>query len=372
MVQGHTFYVLLSDAVREEGWYGWHSYVHGYTAPAFLFGAGLAFGITTFPKWAEQTRFSPATRRRLVRYLTIIGIGYLLHLPSFSLVRALQLTSVERLERVVRVDALQHIGVSLMLMQLLAIGLRRQRRFVFAVGAIGAAAVLAAPYLWRLPATEVLPLWLAAYVNADAGSVFPIAPWCGFICAGILTAHLLADARRQDRELAGTPRRGLFVDEKLALLAAASALTGVALNASGFDPFGEHNFWKTSPYFFLRRLGTLFAFLSLLCVFDRLVLQRMARGGRALKVMGTLAQETLIIYVVHLLILYGSPVRQGLHQELSRALGLWGSIGGFLLVFVVSAGIALAWNTIKTHRPPTFAAVRMALAAVVLYGLFQG
>jgi uncharacterized membrane protein len=47
MVQGHTFTALIEDAVRALGWYRWHSYVHGYTAPLFMFSAGLAFGVTT-------------------------------------------------------------------------------------------------------------------------------------------------------------------------------------------------------------------------------------------------------------------------------------------------------------------------------------
>ena len=37
MVQGHTFSSLLDPSVRAERWYQHHNFVHGYTAPMFLF-----------------------------------------------------------------------------------------------------------------------------------------------------------------------------------------------------------------------------------------------------------------------------------------------------------------------------------------------
>jgi uncharacterized membrane protein len=48
MVQGHVFTELLSSDYSGERWVRHHRFVHGYTAPMFLFAAGLAFGVTTF------------------------------------------------------------------------------------------------------------------------------------------------------------------------------------------------------------------------------------------------------------------------------------------------------------------------------------
>ena len=54
MVQGHVFTTLLDATTKAQGWYPHHSAFHGYTAPMFLFGAGLAFGYTTFKKWDDH------------------------------------------------------------------------------------------------------------------------------------------------------------------------------------------------------------------------------------------------------------------------------------------------------------------------------
>ena len=125
MVQGHVFSSLLSAEVRSERWYSHHNFVHGYTAPMFLFAAGLAFGYTTFRAWDAQTRVGPAFWKRMRRYAMLIGIGYALHLPSTSLAALMEL-SPERLRSWLAIDVLQHIGVSLMCCQVLLLFARRQ------------------------------------------------------------------------------------------------------------------------------------------------------------------------------------------------------------------------------------------------------
>src|SRR5688572_12434418 len=59
MVQGHTFTTLIDPVVRRARWYRHHEFLHGYTAPMFLFASGLAFGYTTFRAWEANTRPGP-------------------------------------------------------------------------------------------------------------------------------------------------------------------------------------------------------------------------------------------------------------------------------------------------------------------------
>ncbi len=59
----------MSFARRLLRWFDAHRYVHGFTAPMFLLGAGLAFGITTLPNLDAHAVWGTRMRARLSRYL---------------------------------------------------------------------------------------------------------------------------------------------------------------------------------------------------------------------------------------------------------------------------------------------------------------
>src|SRR5690606_27303281 len=83
-----------------------------------------------------------------------------------------------------------------------------------------------------------------------------IVPWCGFIAAGIVCADVILRARQAPDSLATMARLVLF----------GAALLGISkgMDLLGLDLFGEHNYWKTSPWFFMRRLGWLCVVLGAL------------------------------------------------------------------------------------------------------------
>lgn len=367
MVQGHTFNVLIEDSVRSQRWYGWHGYVHGFTAPIFLFSAGLAFGMTTFRRFAAHTTWTPTFRKRIHRYVLLIAIGYAMHLPGMSLAFTFQQATAADWRRFLKVDALQHIGVALLVCELLVLWLKQRRRVVVTLGILAAAVVLSGPLMWRLPVERALPMWLAGYFNDHTGSIFPLIPWAGFVFAGVLTAHFLGEA---SRDPAGRPLR-----EKLAVGAAALALVAYALDHSGLELFGAHNFWKTSPYFFLWRVGLVLALLLTLCCFECWLRRRSERAGtgKLLTAIQTIGQQSLVIYVAHLLVLYGSPFRHGLHLDYGRQMNVLQASGVFVCIFAGMTALAWAWQHMHTRRPQAFGAVRHVLTIlVVLMFLVRG
>lgn len=48
MIQGHSFTALLQPAEYRGSWSTWHTLLHGLTAPMFLLGGGLAYGLVLF------------------------------------------------------------------------------------------------------------------------------------------------------------------------------------------------------------------------------------------------------------------------------------------------------------------------------------
>ncbi len=363
MVQGHTFREVLDLGIREHRWHGYHNYVHGYTAPIFLFSSGLAFGITTFRSWEKHLELGPTLLKRLERYALLLLIGYALHLPRFSLAGLMSLPDAE-LGPALAIDALQNIGITLAVAELSVVALRTQRRFVAFVAALAVGLVLVAPALWRLDVSSV-PAFFAGYVNADTGSIFPLAPWAAFLLAGILTAHALWDP----------VERAVRPNAHLVLLAigVATALVGKNLSEAGIDGiFGEHNYWKTSPYFFLVRLGVVWTVLALLMVAANVVAQTRASSSPKRGIVQTLGAETLVIYVAHLFVLYGSPLTPGIVPVIGPTLGLLESALLFGAIFVAMIATALAWHHLKTRHPVPFHRTRRALTAVlVLLFLFS-
>jgi len=364
MVQGHTFNVLIEEAVRPEKWYRWHGYIHGYTAPMFLFAAGLAFGITTFRRWDDHTRLGRELYKRIERYLTIIAIGYLLHLPRFSF-DALTHASEHQMRVFLKVDALQNIGVTLLACELLVFLLAKRERLVAALAVLATAVVLVGPWAWRQPVEAWLPLALVGYVNDHAGSSFPMVPWSGFILVGIVAAYAVHHAR---------PKVGWNgLGKGFATAGSALLALPLLLYTAGIDPFGEHNFWKTGPWFFLWRVGMVMILLALLCGLAAWLGRRTESGhppGRALPVLQVMGQESLVVYVGHLVVLYGSPAHTGFHHSLGRQLGPGAALLFFFGLFAVMAALAWSWHTLKTRRPSEFGMVRLALLGLVLLYVF--
>lgn len=360
MVQGHVFTTLLDRATKSQGWYPHHSFVHGYTAPMFLFGAGLAFGYTTFRQWEQHAAGGAPARKRYQRYFWLLFIGYLLHLPSLSLSRLLGISDPQTIARMFQADVLQHIGVSLALCQVLVWLVKRRGLFVAIIAALGIVSIAAAPWVWGLDLSDgLLPTWAAAYVNASTGSAFPLVPWAGFTYAGIVVAYALGAERRE--RLADVSQVAAW---PLTALALGCLIVPIVLDRFGPFAWPSHNFWKVNPLFTLWRLGNVLAILALFCHVERILLRCGILGaearGRGSKVavrvsrwIKLIAAESLIIYVAHLLVLHGSVLAPGLkHGDVAHehSLGLGGASVVALALFLAMVGLAKLWNELKRER----------------------
>ena len=379
MVQGHVFSTLLDSATKAEGWYPHHSFVHGYTAPMFLFGAGLAFGYTTFRKWDEHTRSRAAALKRFKRYGWLLIIGYGLHLPTLSLAGILQIDDPARIARMLQVDVLQHIGVTLAICQALLLVVKNKRVFVAIIGLLGAASVFAAPWIWNIDLSHgPIPVGLAAYVNGSTGSIFPVLPWAGFTTAGIVVAYVV-----------GVGGSATSVSAKVAwpfaVLATAFMLVPIVIDRFGPLPWPAHNFWKTDPLFFFWRLGNVLAVLALLCFVERFLSALGWLGEVPTTWAGRIAQrllpwvkligaESLIIYVAHLVALHGSVLAPGIKHggwvdESGEGVGVAALITlGMMLAMLL---LARVWTELKKQKTG-FAVVQLTMVSVIAVLMVTG
>lgn len=347
MVQGHVFTSLLDPSYAAQRWHRHHNFVHGYTAPMFLFASGLAFGYTTFRAWESNTSVGDGLWKRFRRYGWLLGIGYVLHMPALALTRLVHIEDEGTWRNWLQVDVLQHIGVSLVLLQLLALAVRKQAAFVAIVAVLFVAVVFGAPIVWRWDVAAHLPLGIASYVNAGTGSLFPLVPWAGFTYAGILVAFAARRVKKPSHELAWP----------LLALTVAAFVVPIGLNRTGFQPYGPHDFWKTDPYYFFFRLANVLSVLTAWCFVERFAdargwlkegtQQARTRAGRFLELVRIVGAESLLIYVVHLVFLHGSVLSTGVEHYVGQSLTLGQASIGAATLFLAMVALAWTWHEWK-------------------------
>jgi catechol 2,3-dioxygenase-like lactoylglutathione lyase family enzyme len=327
MVNGHTLHALLTTSVRHGAFYAGYLYFRGLVSVAFMLAAGLAFYLTVLLRAPANP--TAERRRRVGRALEIIAIGFLLRLPLSALLSFDMHAARAALLQLVPVDVLPCIGVSLLVLELLAF-MRDRRAVVFGCGVLATLAALLTPWASTLPAALPFGL-LTTWLGPQVGSSFPLLPYAGFVFAGVVLGAIALPTGAGTRprvialRLTGT---GFSLGFASWLASHAPAgLTAMALP-------GVH-----TPSFFLIKL----AIVTVACAALVLGLRRMRALPRPLSI---LTRETLCIYVFHLFVLYGFPfaLARRIGQELSLPAALAAS-GGMI---AASAAFGLAWHHAKS------------------------
>jgi hypothetical protein len=352
MLYGHTTSALLAPYYQVGRWFDIWQFQRGLTSSLFLLLGGFAFSIATSRRWTSHAGWSPALLKRVRRFGLFVLLGYSLHLPASQLA-VLPYVDAERWRAFLAVDVLQLIGVSFIGIQLLVLVTQSRRAFMFATLVLAAVAIFATPAVWRVDWTHVMPPIAAAYMSQATGSQFPLFPWAGFMLLGAGLGQLYA--RWGAGDLSTFAQRGLIVPG-VVLLIAANVLKSRQAELFGAGP------GAFVPAEVMLRIG---ACLIILAAFAHLS----RRINRLPHIFGAVAQESLLIYFVHLCIVYGSVWNPGLLQLYGQTRTPGQTI--VLVVLVVSSMAALAyyWNGFKHVKPKAARIVSYVTGAGLLLWL---
>ena len=350
MVETHVVNAYLPASVRVGSkFFFWLTFVNGLVAPAFLFATGFSLMLQSNSQWDNWIHFRVSFWRQMRRLGFITLVAYYSHLYGFRLSRyLLKWNDSTMWAKSLQVDVLQCIVASLLVVMALILVLRKKSLFPWGAGLLAVAIALATPWIWAQDFRGRLPLSLALFLNPHGVSLFPIFPWMFFVLAGSLAGHFFLKF-----SAAGTISKYMWIPPQLGILMIGC---GLLLRGVPFTLPGRVNFYTTSPLYLLIRLGCVLwicAFLYKLEIGKRWIPRPIEMAGR----------ESLLVYGVHLWIIYG--LLRGKH--LGPVLGLQ---AGYLVCFSLSVAIivlmlylANRWHYLKRNYPSQ---VRRAQAAIVI------
>jgi len=355
MIETHVVNALLLPALRQGPFFKVVNFINGLVAPTFLFCAGFAFAITLDRNWDDVLRLGKTFWRYTMRMGFILAVGYMLHLPHFSFRRLVALEDPGAWTPFFQSDILHVIALTLLFL-LISAAIARRRPVLTALAlASGLGCIFAAP-LVRAGDYSAFPVFLRPYLSGEYMSQFPLFPWSAFLLGGAVTGFLFLPMRSAHRE-------GLFM-LRLSVLATSAIAGAILIAVLPFRLYPADDFWGPSPWFFIVRSGLVMLLLALLWRLDG-PRPDPPRPPVVVRSPVTLfGRESLVVYVVHLLIVYGYMLRWSFVREFSQTLDFTEC---FALAAALGAAmylLAFVWHALKTRD--------MILAAYVRYGLYGG
>ncbi len=351
MVSGHTSSALLANAYRTGEWYDVWVFQRGLTSALFLLLSGFAFSIATARHWPAHVHVSGALLKRLRRFGLFIILGYALHFPVPRFAELATATD-QQWRSFLAVDVLQLIGATFVAVQILVLIVRTRRAFMIAAFVLAAVVIGAAPAVWRADWSQTLPLAVASYLSPSTGSQFPLFPWAAFVLIGAGAGQLYA--RWGAAHLRAFANWGMLLPG-VALILVALTMPAAPAVASGVDQ------WSWLPGQVLVRMGACFVILGLVAHASHHI-DQLPHG------FGAVAQESLVIYFVHLCIVYGSVWNSGLYQFYGEALTPAATVLAVVAVVLPMIALAWHWNGLK-HARPRVARVVSVAAGIVMVAL---
>ena len=334
MVQGHTIDALLSNDYRtfESPIFTLWYFMRGMTAPIFLFTAGTIF---TYLLRSNNTTFfkNPRTKKGIKRFLLLVFLGYLLRFPTpspFNFSRV----SPDQWNIFFAVDVLQSIGFGILFIMILAFISEKIKMSDYIIFSISAFIIFGLyPWFEGIDWKSFLPVPIAGYFYSGTGSIFPLFPWTGYVVGGGVLGSYLAKHPL------------VFTTKKFSLMLLIFGASFICL-AMMIDLFSSDFFtgdWIGNIYLIFLRIGfvlVLNSVVSFICLEVKSIPRLLVLIGR----------NTLLIYVVHLVIIYGSAWNKGLYQYFAQSFSAWNSVGVALLMILTMTAMVIIVNKIKMRN----------------------
>jgi uncharacterized membrane protein len=340
MFQTHCYDSWLGGSARNTSFIRWSQLGGTLPAPLFLFLAGISCALLTDRMRQKGIAPNAIARITIRRGAEILGLGFLFRVQEFALGQpGAPWTDL------LRVDVLNVIGISLVLMGVANWMAHTQAANAVLASAVAIGIALATPPLWTTWRPQWLPWYLESYINGvhtfkvPQPWLFPIFPWTAFAFAGLVVGFLLFTDRSARYPGVATMLVGAFG-------------VGIFFLSSWFDAlpirwYAVDDYWHTSPNFFLARVGVLMIVTWLVYAWCR-----WGPGARGFSPLIQLGQASLLVYWVHIELVYGRF--SILHK---RAQTIPTATFGLVVIFAAMVLLAVARTRSKGRGPDILAQI---------------
>ena len=306
MIQGHVIDALIDPIYRDSGnWlFSIWDHMRGVTAPVFFFSSGTIFSYLLLRKnlpLKDNERFYKGSKRVFI----LLVIGYLLRFEPLILVNLDNFTFFE-FRYAFAIDALHCIAIGLGLIIVSYILNKVTKVYIWIFYLFFAfMAFYLYPEVLKHNWLDILPLPLASYFTREYGSNFPIIPWTGFVMWGALLGYLLS-------KRVNLAFNNIFAICMLLLGVVMHYYSGAVLNFL-FVITGDTNFeYLLHNNFLYYHLGNAFIVLGVLALISNFV--------KIPAILSSVGKKTMMIYVVHIFIIYGTGYNRGLSYYFGKSL----------------------------------------------------
>jgi uncharacterized membrane protein len=299
MFQTHCYDAWLGGSARKSSFIVWSQLLGTLPAPLFLFLAGVSVALVVAKSYTAGKPIEQVPRVILRRGGEILLLGLLFRLQEFVIAWGWAPWT-----DLLRVDVLNTIGMSIILLGAgcwVAVAARAKAWKIpmFAMAAVCACAIsFLTPLVWTTWRPGWLPWPIESYIDGvhnlgqPQASLFPIFPWAGFAFVGLAAGLILTSDWAR--------RHGALLWAYAGAVAVVLIFAARWIERQGWHFYRAHDYWHTSPDFFLLRVGLLLGVLA--------VAQAWCRWGVAawgFSPLVQLGQTSLLVYWVHLEFVYG-------------------------------------------------------------------
>ncbi len=307
MFQTHCYDAWLGGDARKTSFLEWSQRLGTLPAPLFLFLAGVSFALVTDKLIRKGLSPAEITRTMIRRGAEILGFGLLFRLQEFLIAWGWAPKS-----DLLRVDVLNIIGISMMMMALLCGATlfvweskRPNYRTAIVFAALAATAIIAllTPPLYTTWRPTWLPWWLESYIDgchnfgAPQPWLFSIFPWSAFAFAGLAAGFILFSEQGRTQS---AKTLALF-----ATIGTAAILAAWLFDHSSIHLYSTYDYWHTSPNFLMMRVGMLLVIAFVSYAWCRWVLAKLGSWATRFSPLIQLGQTSLLVYWVHIEFVYG-------------------------------------------------------------------
>jgi uncharacterized membrane protein len=357
MLEGHVFRTLLSPELQQGKIFQVHEFLHGLSAPAFLFGAGLTFVISTRKRWEAYHHWGTQLARRVRRLIVVLLLGLMLHLPYFSIRKIIIDGTTSDYLQLFQFDVLHCIAIGLLSLHALVFLFKSEARFYGLVLTTIIVACFLTPLMWDVDFLRYLPAPFVQMFNGNRSSPFPLFPYVGFLFAGVIVSweFLIATEKHRERQFM----------QHVAAIGALLIVAGIVFDLLPVQLYPTYNYWFTSPNYFFIRAGSLMMIVAGFWFFTNTFQQ-------VHPLTTVLGRESLFVYVLHLIVLYGTAANTDVNIRafVGTNLGVTQATEIFVLIVVTMLLAAYAWHVLKQKQFNYYRVLQLVGSCTFLYYLF--